>query len=855
MKVIPFTPDHDKFRIGILIKEAAMEEGPLASYYVDKLELMGIPREQMVAIGTRYNDNNKIPAKDGKIFAEKLLKVCKSLSLDTLLVADTNYYKFLTKIVKTTTKLGAVEPCGFPGYEHINVLLSVNYQALYYNDRLRFNLDESLKALLNFRSKGQTQIGTNIIKKCVYPADVASIRANLNDLMRYTALTCDIEAFSLRFQHASIGTIAFATNKHEGIAFDVSHSSAKHTQTIFRMLKDFFNNYKGHLIFHNALYDVKVIVFTLYMTHPKDYVGMQQGLNTFKRIHDTQVLTYIATNSTSGNKLGLKENALEFTGDYAEDEIADIRKIKLKPLLKYNLIDCLATWYLIEKHDHVLTDKNLSEFYKVIAQPSLIPTVKMMLIGLPLDMDQVMATEMMLLKVSVAAKTLLASNRWVKQTETIIAAVACSAANAKLKKLVKTIDQFQIAFNPASPNHVRIMLHDVMGLPIVDRTKTKLASTKAKALKAHLTRFSEAEGQAALEALIDISGTDIILDNFIKNFKEKAFYKEPGEPWLNGNLKTTGTQGLRYSSSDPNMQNMPSTSQYAKYVKRCFRAPPGFVIGGADFSSLEDRINAILTQDPNKIKVYTDGYDGHCLRAFSYFGHLMANITDDVVGINSIAKQYPELRQKSKTPTFALTYEGTWSTLVKNLGLTESEARSIEENYHELYKVSDQFAKKNIEKASQVGYVDLAFGAKLRTPILRQSVINSRKTTHEAQKEGRSANNSVTQSWGVLTNRAVIEFEERLAKRPDLIPFVLICNVIHDAIYLIIKKDAKVIKWVNDNLIECMRWNDHPAIKSKDVPMEAVLEIGPNLGDQIEISNGATTNAIEAILNNAIFTP
>jgi DNA polymerase-1 len=853
MKVIPFSPDHDKMRIGILIKDAAMEEAPLKSYYVDRCEALGIPKEQLVAIGVRYDANNKVNAKDGKEYAVKLLKVVDSLKLDTLLVADTNYYKFLTKITKTTTKLGAVEPCAIPGYEHINVLLSVNYQALYYNDRMRFNLDESVRALANFKNSGQVKIGTNIIKKAVYPKSIREIRHALVDLMRYGALTCDVETFSLRFQHAGLGTIAFGTDKHRGVAFDVSHTESRHTQTILRMLKDFFNNYKGHLVFHNALFDVKILVYTLYMDHPKDYIGMQEGLDTFKKIHDTMVLTYIATNSTAGNKLGLKENTLEFTGDYAEDEIADIRKIKLKPLLKYNLIDCLATWYLLDKHDAVLQDPKLAGFYKTIAQPSLIPTIKMMLVGLPLDMDQVFKTEAMLQAVADNAMKYLIKHILIRQAEKLIAEVACVAANKKLKKLVKTPNQFVIPFNPGSDNHLRILIHDVMGLPIVDRTKTKMASTKAKVLERHIHRTNDIAHKKVLEALIEIAGTSIILTNFIKNFKELAFYKKPGEPWLNGNLKTTGTQGLRYSSSDPNMQNMPSTSQYAKFIKACFRAPKGWCIGGADFASLEDRINAILTQDPNKIKVYTDGYDGHCLRAFSYFGHLMSNIIDNVAGINSIAKKYPELRQKSKTPTFALTYEGTWFTLVKNLGLTESEAKSIEKNYHELYKVSDAFAKKNIDTAAQTGHVELAFGAKLRTPVLRQSILNSVKTPYEAVKEGRSANNAVTQSWGVLTNRAVIEFEERLAKRPDLIPFVLICNVIHDAIYVLMKKEAKVIKWVNDNLIECMRWNDHPAIKSKTVPMEAELDIGPDLGHQIRVPNHATTNEIEVILSGTVF--
>lgn len=74
------------------------------------------------------------------------------------------------------------------------------------------------------------------------------------------------------------------------------------------------------------------------------------------------------------------------------------------------------------------------------------------------------------------------------------------------------------------------------------------------------------------------------------------------------------------------MQNIPSGSTHAKPIKQCFKPPKGWLFLGADFSSLEDRINALLTKDRNKLKVYTDGYDGHSLRAHSYWGHLMPRI-------------------------------------------------------------------------------------------------------------------------------------------------------------------------------------------------------------------------------------
>lgn len=853
MKVLQFSTDHTSLKIGILIKEAALELTPMTSYYTSVLEEMGIPQATLVGIGLQYGLNNKITAKDGKAYAAKLLSAVDALGVDTLLVCDSAYYKFFTKLTKTTNKIGAVEPCAIKGYEHINILLGVNYQALFYNDALREGLTESLKALYNFISKGQTEIGTHVIHGASYPSTVLEIRTALKKLKQYGALTCDIETFSLRFNKAGIATIAFAWDQHNGIAFDVAHTQTLQTQSILRLLREFFSTYKGNLIFHNSLYDVKVLVYTLYMKNGKDYIGMQEGLQTFKNIHDSQVLTYIALNSTAEIKLNLKANALEFAGDYAQDDITDVTKIDLPTLLEYNLVDCLCTWYLVNKHDDVLSDPKLLNFYKTIGQPSLIPTIKMMLVGLPLDMDQVLKTESQLRRLSNLARGFLASHQWVKAAEKIIAERACIAANLKLKKLVKTPDQFWEPFNPGSPIQVRVLLHEVMGIEITDFTKTKQPSTKVNVLQKFHDLTKIPNHKPVLNALIELSGTEIILNNFIKNFKELAFFKEPGEPWLNGNLKTTGTQGLRYSSSDPNMQNMPSTSQWAELIKLCFKAPPGYVIGGADFSSLEDRINAILTQDPNKVKVYTDGYDGHCLRAYAYFASEMPDITDDVIGINSIKTMYPEVRQRSKVPTFALTYEGTYYTLVKNLGLTVKAAKSIEEGYHDLYKVSDEFSRKNIEYAAKHGYVELAFGAKLRTPMLKQTVINSIKTPYEAEKEGRSANNAITQSWGVLTNRAVIEFEERLLARLDLWDQVLICNVIHDAIYVLMKKDADVIGWVNENLIQCMQWNDHPAIKSKDVPMEAELDIGPNLGSQVTIPNNATRKEIESILEELVF--
>jgi hypothetical protein len=96
--------------------------------------------------------------------------------------------------------------------------------------------------------------------------------------------------------------------------------------------------------------------------------------------------------------------------------------------------------------------------------------------------------------------------------------------------------------------------------------------------------------------------------------------------YLYGNFNLGGTVSGRLSSNNPNLQQIPSGSTYAKLIKQCFVAPKGMLFVGADYASLEDRIDALLTKDTNKIKVYTDNFDGHSLRAHAYFGESMPDI-------------------------------------------------------------------------------------------------------------------------------------------------------------------------------------------------------------------------------------
>lgn len=191
-----------------------------------------------------------------------------------------------------------------------------------------------------------------------------------------------------------------------------------------------------------------------------------------------------------------------------------------------------------------------------------------------------------------------------------------------------------------------------------------------------------------------------------------------------------------------------------------------------------------------------------------------------------------------------LTYQGTWTTLVTNLGLSKERAKQIETNYHELYKVSDEWVHTQLVQACSDGYVTCAFGLRVRTPILKQTILGNRNTPNEAKAEGRTAGNALGQSYCLLNNRAAIELQQRIIASPYTLDIKPIA-AIHDATYFLIKDKVGLIKWFNKNLIECMEWQELPELQHNIVKLGAELSIHyPNWSYEIGIPNNINKQQI-----------
>lgn len=862
MKHVLFAPEQNTYDIAILIKDSHFIGSSLSEYYVEPLEKLGIPRNKIIAFNLPY-DKKKVSSNQIHAYFNSLIPALDKLSIKYIYCADAEYFKTLTKQRKADNHLGYVLDCAAPKYKHMKVVLGLNYGGLLYNPNQAPKLDLSLTTLADSYNGCYQQLGANIIHKAHYPVFFPEIQAFLNSLHKYPSLTCDIEAFSLNPFEAGIGSIAFAWNKHEGGSFLVDwiknpddsplEGQQRHNKAIKSLLKHFFINYKGNLKYHNATYDIKVLILELFMSHPQDYEGMLYGLEVMTRdIDDTKVIAYLALNTTAELSLGLKDLGHEYAGDYAESDIKNIRLIPQESLLKYNLTDSLTTWFVFDKYCPVMLQDSQQHIYETLMKPSLKILIQMELVGMPISLERVNEVDIELRALQTKYLDQLSTSPTIKTCQHALQLKELTAINAKLKTKQHGLNKVaDYVFNPNSGNHLIELLYNVMLLPVIDTTATKLPSTSGDTLEKLLNHTSNQEYKDVINALIGLSKVDKIITSFIPAFKQ-AVTKKQGD-WLHGGFNLNGTMSGRLSSSKPNLTNLPSGSDFGKLVKSCFKVNKGWVFAGADFNALESVINALITKDPNKLKVFTDGYDSHCINAFGLWGDKMPDIVNTVDSINSIKKKYPELRQASKTVSFAAQYGGTYLTFMANSGFSEAEAKQIEVRYHELYKESDAWAKDKLYLCCKQGYIDVAFGLRIRTPLLARSVLDNSKTLREAQGEARSVGNAISgQSYCQLNNRAAVAFMERVWAS-EFKYDVFLVSLIHDAIYLIMKDDIRVVTWVNENLIDAMKWQELPELYHPTVKLGANLDIFyPTWANAITLPNHASKEDILRICKEGV---
>ena len=306
--------------------------------------------------------------------------------------------------------------------------------------------------------------------------------------------------------------------------------------------------------------------------------------------------------------------------------------IPLEQLLEYNGKDCLACWFVYETYYPKMKADDQEDIYKEIFKPSVITLLQTELVGMPILPDKVAAAKKELTDLSNAYIKYIDNSKLIQEFQLDVQAKAVTAFTEAAKKKVFTIDDPKVQrlkFNPNSDQQVGNLLYNYLGLPILDYTDNKQPSTSGKTLTKLSSHTNNKDYLAIIVALIGLTQVSKILTSFIPAF-ENAVQQPDGSWRLYGNFNLGGTVSARLSSSRPNLQNLPSNSIYGKLIKECFGGTQGWLFGGADFNSLEDMVSALTTRDTNKMKCYLDNFDGHSLRAYSYFHNQMSDLKQEI---------------------------------------------------------------------------------------------------------------------------------------------------------------------------------------------------------------------------------
>lgn len=683
-----------------------------------------------------------------------------------------------------------------------------------------------------------------------------ALLAKISDYKGFCAL--DIETDNKVDLTANILTLAITFAKSTIVIKDFNKIEMV---SFFKVVLLTLHINKVKIVAHNANFEIKQIINCFYTKKQWSIARLHEGLDLFEYVEDTQVLTYIAFNNTFLNRVNLKQFGFRYFGDYG----VDFKKLTYsgtdsdwavsEDFLLYNARDTYVTYKLYEK---LIKKDYVMEAYTAIFRDSITPIAKMCLLGFPLKESKVTALKNKVDAIRVDTKIKLQNNPIIRDFTLILREEARTKANKKLKKKVKPIEDFEdIVFNPASGPQVSGLLYKHLKLPFFIRTKSGKPSSNGDNINYTKEVLEKRESTKELQTILEILDCLTVLSDsagvsatflpaFDKAVNESLVHKD--RAFLRGDLNLGGTISGRLSSSNPNMQNLPTGSLYGKAVKDMITAPKGWLICSADFSSLEDRILTIQTKAKNKLKIYLEGYDGHSINTFFYFKPQLPGIVDTVDSINSISEKYPELRSSSKGPTFALAYGGTAYTLVTKAGFSENQANFIVASYMEAYPEIFALKEKLHKTYSNQGYIDLSFGLRLWTVYSN----NKNKklyniSPNNLDKEHKTVVNAYTQTWGLLMNRALIATEKRL-KVSKYRNDILMINTIHDSGYFLVREEPNCVKELNDILINEMSFNNLPSIYSTDVPIKASLEVGYNILNTTVLDNYSSLEVITDVL-------
>ncbi|CZH22809.1 DNA polymerase I [Legionella pneumophila] len=337
---------------------------------------------------------------------------------------------------------------------------------------------------------------------------------------------------------------------------------------------------------------------------------------------------------------------------------------------------------------------------------------------------------------------------------------------SRLKEQMKSLEQEAVqlagkAFNLNSPKQLQEILFDEQKLPVVAKTPTGQPSTAESVLQELAFDYRLPAVILEYRSLSKLVSTYI--DALPKRINPKTHRVHTS---YNQAVAATG----RLSSSDPNLQNIPIRSEEGRLIRTAFIAPEGSLIMAADYSQIELRIMAHLSQDDNLLRAFANGWDIHAATASEIFQ----------TNLEAVSK---EQRRRAKAVNFGLIYGMSAFGLAKQIGVERQDAQHYIDTYFRRYPKVLEYMERTRKQAHQLGYVETLFGRRLYLPE-----INSRNLMRQKAAERTAINGPMQGTAADIIKKTMLAISswEHSQKNPS----AKMIMQVHDELVFEIRKEA-----------------------------------------------------------------
>ena len=563
----------------------------------------------------------------------------------------------------------------------------------------------------------------------------------------------DTETTSLEALEASLVGLSFAIQTGEAFYVPLMH----HDQVLefepadaLAALKPFLEDHTPRKVGQNLKYDLNVLT--------------RAGIELQGIAHDTMLASYVYRSTGTRHDMdSLASHYLhritipyEAVAGKGKDQ-KTFDQVDLAPAAEYAGEDAEVTLALFHHLNPLLKAQDRCwSVYTDIEMPLLPVLARMERVGVLLDAEQLNAQSQVLAKE--------------------LAGLEQEAFEAAGKP-----------FNLSSPKQLQEILFEEQGLPVIRKTPKGQPST----------------AEDVLQELADDYPLPRLILKHRSLSKLKSTYTDRLPEKINGQTGRVHThyhQAVtatgRLSSQDPNLQNIPIRTEAGRRVRKAFIAPPGRVLLAADYSQIELRIMAHLSQDERLLAAFGAGEDVHRATASEVFDCTPEAVSD-------------AQRRAAKAINFGLMYGMSGWGLAKQLDLSRSEANAYIERYFERYPGVRQFMEEIRATAKSQGYVETLFGRRLWTPD-----IDARNPQRRQAAERAAINAPMQGTAADIIKKAMISVDHWL--QSESVPALLVMQV-HDE--LVLEVDESALDEIRQGVIERM-------VSAADLAVPLVVDAG-----------------------------